>query len=323
MSDGTVSVYARVPDPQRFALEFGAALARSGMFGCQNPEQGQVFALAMLCENKTPTELARKYHIIGGKLSKRADAMLAEFREAGGKHRVIERTPEVAEIELLPPGGDSSKFRLSFEDAKQEAFVWADKQRTKLKDNWSTPRMRMQMLWARVCSDGIRCVMPEIVAGTYTPEEIGDLPGIPSRVESVSVQPMTDPVVVTSAAAAAAESAPTQAGEEITDAEFSPVVTEAQVSAAERDLAGIANAKQPERMPQPEPQHAYVSMGDGWCSGEQQRQIIELVVMGKIPIEAQDAIKRKRNVHDWRNLTAQQADELIATLRAKLNANPS
>jgi len=43
-----------------------------------------------------------------------------------------------------------------------------------LKFNWSTPRKRKQMLWARLVSDVVRAIAPQVVKGIYTPEEVAD-----------------------------------------------------------------------------------------------------------------------------------------------------
>jgi hypothetical protein len=49
-----------------------------------------------------PLTLAEKYHLIQGKLSMRADAMLAEFNARGGKHKIKERSPERVAIDSNP-----------------------------------------------------------------------------------------------------------------------------------------------------------------------------------------------------------------------------
>jgi hypothetical protein len=166
-----LSVYERMTDPLAAVEQLGNAIAQSAMFGCSNPSQGKVLAMACLVDGKSPIEIARKYHIIEGNLSKKADAMLAEFRERGGKQKMVCRTPEKAEIELAIDG-EMQLFSLTWTEAQQEPFVFT-KKRT-IKKNWATPRSRMQMLWARVVSDGVRVMCPEVVAGTCTPEEIAD-----------------------------------------------------------------------------------------------------------------------------------------------------
>lgn len=187
-----LSVYQRMTDPLAAVEMLGTAIAQSAMFGCQNPSQGKVLAMACLCENKSPVEIARKYHIIEGNLSKKADAMLAEFREKGGKHELNCRTPDKAEIELAIDG-QVQTFSLTWTEAQQEPFVFT-KQR-KIKKNWATPRARMQMLWARVVSDGVRVMCPEVVAGTYTPEEIADF----DKPRTPKVQAVVDAEVVKAA----------------------------------------------------------------------------------------------------------------------------
>ena len=52
-------------------------------------------------------------------------------------------------------------------------------QKPPLKAKYSTPRARMQMLWARCVSDGVRVVAPECVQGIYTPEETSDFVEVP------------------------------------------------------------------------------------------------------------------------------------------------
>jgi hypothetical protein len=288
-------------------MEYGQVLARSRMFGCESAEQGQVFALAILCENMTPIEIAKKYHIIQGRLTKRADAMLAEFREAGGKHRVLERTSDVAEIELLKDG-ESNRFRFTFAEAQQEKFPFGKDGKT-LKDNWATPRGRMQMLWARVVSDGIRCVAPEVVAGTYTPEEMKD------------VLPAGGVVAATVAVAVESTAADAAAMEEIIDAEFQHAIESAATqSAAERDLGDMDR-------PSTEPQvtakvgqeiFAEPTNGDGFATAAHLADIRELIMLTKMPYEAQEAAMKKRRIQAWRNMTVEQAEEFIAALRSRL-----
>lgn len=152
--------------------KIGAWFGSSGMFGISNPVAGNIMALACYCEKINPIEMKRKYHIIDGNLSMRADYMLAEFNARGGKHKIISRTAELASV-ALEKDGEVMNFELSFEDAKKEPFVFKKDSKT-LKKNWATDRARMQTLWARVVSDGVRAIDPGVVAGVYTPEELGD-----------------------------------------------------------------------------------------------------------------------------------------------------
>ena len=175
-----LAVYQRMADPLAAVNQLGKAIALSGMFGCASVDQGIVFALECLTTGIPPLTMCKRYHVIGGKLSMRADFMLAEFHRRGGKSKWLSRTADLAHIRLTPPGGDAEEFRLSWEDAQKEAFPYEGKGvlktlaaggKPELKAQWATNRGRMQMMAARVVSDGIRAIMPEVNEGRYTPEE--------------------------------------------------------------------------------------------------------------------------------------------------------
>jgi hypothetical protein len=205
-----IELYSKMNDPMDAIERVGQFFAASGMFGCEKREQGMVLAMACIAEKKSPIEIKRCYHLQQGELSMRADAMLAEFRNRGGKHKVISRTAELASVELTGTDGDKQTFSFSWEDAKKEPFVWTwkdpvTKQQLKEpipKKNYATPRTRMQMLWARVISDAVRTMAPEIVSGTYTPEEIDDnapsnvAPLLPEKpAPAMEQQPAASPVI--------------------------------------------------------------------------------------------------------------------------------
>lgn len=150
------------------------------MFGCEKTEQGMVLAMTCLTERMSPLQFRNTYHLIGGNVTMRSDAMLAKFRILGGKHDIVERSATRAAARLYPIGGsgESVVFSFTWEEAQVEPFPWSnkvDKHGNPIpKKNWATPRARMQMLWARVVSDGVRAMAPEINFGVYTPEEHDD-----------------------------------------------------------------------------------------------------------------------------------------------------
>jgi len=183
-----LSIYDKFEHPSQLA-EFGKAIMHSEMFGAKNASQGMVLAMECAARQIPPMTLAQKYDIIHGRLSMKATAMLAGFHELGGKHRVIKRDSDQAEIELTIDG-ETHVFGLTWAEALGEPFVYVGKEsdvaaklykgatdKLTIKTKYQTPRSRMQMLWARVVSDGVRTVRPEIVSGCYTPEEIGDFDG--------------------------------------------------------------------------------------------------------------------------------------------------
>lgn len=149
----------------------GTAIAQSGMFGINNPGAGLVIAATCHGQGISLLEFARTYHIIDGKPSMRADAMLAEFRKRGGKMRITENSLERAAAEFEFEG-NLFCGSFSMDDARRTGDCFKGDGKT-LKHNWAA--RPDDMLWARMISRSVRRLCPEIVAGTYTPEEMEDM----------------------------------------------------------------------------------------------------------------------------------------------------
>ena len=189
----------------------GELIARSGMLGAKNPAEGFLIAATCLQEGMSFLKFGEKYNVIAGRISIKAEAMLAKLLELGGDYKVLDRSADKASLKL--------RFReaefvstLTWEEAQNESYTRA-KDGKSLKDNWSTPRRRAQMLWARAVSDGVRVVCPLATQGTYTPEEVMDFddPRPVSQVGEVIDLPAVAPTPVAASAAAPApqpESAP-------------------------------------------------------------------------------------------------------------------
>jgi hypothetical protein len=169
-----IELYSKIQNPVEAIERIGSFLAKSGMFGCERTEQGMVLAMACMTERKSPLEIKRRFHLVGGELSMRADAMLADLRSRGGKHKVVSRTADRAAIELTYDGQTQS-FSFTWDEAKAEPFVYGRDGRT-IKTNYATPWQRKKMLWARVISDAVHTMAPEVATGIYTPEELDDIP---------------------------------------------------------------------------------------------------------------------------------------------------
>lgn len=188
-SPNSLAFYSRISNPMDAAEQMGMWLFKSAMLGVGTKDAGITVALTCLTEKISPMEFTRRYHIIEGRPSMRADYMLARFEELGGKKRIINRNPACAEIEL-EWNGEKTKFSFTWEDAQQEPFV-KDK-KGNIKTNYATPRARMQMLWARCVSDAIRTVCPQVNCGTYSPEEVVDMIGGDSTIIDAEYQVKTD-----------------------------------------------------------------------------------------------------------------------------------
>jgi len=158
-----IALYSKIQDPVKAIVQIGEFFAKSTMFGCERVEQGQVLAMECLATGKPPSVIARTYHIMDGKLSKKALAALAEFRGIGGKHKWVKDGTDGKEavIELTFEGNVvTSKFTI--EEAQKQGLI-------RPKSNWEkTPA---NMLRARAISNGVAMLAPEIYAGDSADED--------------------------------------------------------------------------------------------------------------------------------------------------------
>ena len=159
-------------------------IAESGLFGCKTKEQAFALMLLADAEGLHPAAAARDYHIIDGKPSLRADAMLARYMSAGGKIKWLKREPECVSAEFTHPS--SGTFTVTW-----------DRERATLAKFWGKPNWTkhpLQMLSARVISEGVRASFPGIVSGVYTPEEVQDFEpsAAPSRAPAPAIAPVRE-----------------------------------------------------------------------------------------------------------------------------------
>ena len=156
----------------------GGAISESGMFGCNKLEQGVIIALQCIAENKPPLEIAKTYHLVKGKLTKRADAMLADFQRSGGKFVWDDlENREVQSGTFTDPDGNAYNVSYSINDAKAAGYY-----NTKADSSWQkTPAA---MLRARVISSTLRAIAPQIVTGVYTPEEAAQFDNVQPATQS-------------------------------------------------------------------------------------------------------------------------------------------
>lgn len=188
----------------------GKMVAGTQLFGQTKP--ADCLAIVAMChqERMSWMRFSQTYHWIKGRPTKRTDAILADFAKIGGRKKVHERTPERASC-TFSLDGDEYTSTISWEDAQREPFVYEGKEADvvvalanggrypngtplALKAKYQTPRARMQMLWARCVSDGVRTVAPQCCCGIYTPEETDDFADAP---RAASVQPPAPPVART------------------------------------------------------------------------------------------------------------------------------
>lgn len=159
-----IETYSKINDLQGIRA-MGDAIAKSGMFGCEKTEQGIVLALQCIAENKPPLEMAKHYHLVKGKLTKRADAALAEFLSIGGKFTFADLKDSTSQRATVTYG-DYKDFSVEYtiEDAKSQGLLDGSN------PNWKT--RPAAMMRARLVTETLRAVAPQVIAGFYEPDEV-------------------------------------------------------------------------------------------------------------------------------------------------------
>jgi hypothetical protein len=142
------------------------SIAKSNMFGMKTPEQALVLMAIAQAEGRHPALAARDYDVIQGRPSKKAEAMLRDFLEGGGKVVWNALDDTVADATFSHPQGGSARISWDMQRAAQAGLGG--------KDNWK--KFPRQMLRSRTVSEGVRTVWPMATSGLYVSEEAADMP---------------------------------------------------------------------------------------------------------------------------------------------------
>lgn len=150
-------------------------MAKSSLFGIKTKEQAVSLMALSQAEGLHPAIAARDYHIVQGRPTLKADAMMARFQQAGGKVEWKDYTDEKVTGVFSHPQGGKVEITWTIEMAKKANLTG--------KDVWRTyPR---QMLRARTISEGIRTIYPGVAVGIYVPEEAEEMVDITPEAKSV------------------------------------------------------------------------------------------------------------------------------------------
>jgi hypothetical protein len=145
--------------------QLAQAIAKSNLFGMKTPEQALALMSIAQAEGRHPALAARDYDIIQGRPSKKAEAMLRDFLEAGGKVEWHTLSDAVADATFTHPQTGSVRIDWDMARAVQGGMG--------VKDNWK--KFPRQMLRSRVVSEGVRTLWPLATSGMYVPEEVADM----------------------------------------------------------------------------------------------------------------------------------------------------
>ena len=134
-------------------------VAKAGCFGFKTMEQAAALMLVAQADGLHPAKAATHYHIINGKPSLTADAMLARFQQAGGR------------VNWDAYSDDSVTGTFSHAQGGSVSITWTIA-RAKKAGVGNLDKFPAAMLRARCISEGVRTVYPGVIVGMYTPEEV-------------------------------------------------------------------------------------------------------------------------------------------------------
>jgi len=145
--------------PMRDIAEMANAISKSNFFGLKTPEQAAALMLVAQADGLHPAKAATHYHIIQGKPSLSADAMLARFQAAGGRVKWEVYGDDAVIGTFTHAAGGSVTIRWDLERAKKAGVQ-------------NLQKFPAAMMRARCISEGVRTVYPGVIVGMYTPEEV-------------------------------------------------------------------------------------------------------------------------------------------------------
>ena len=149
---------------------------KSGLFGVKTAEQAAALMLIAQAEGTSPALALRDYHVISGRPTLKADAILARFQQAGGKVRWLKLTEQEAVAVFSHPAGGDVEISWTMEMAKKAQLL----------GNQTWQKYSRAMLRSRCISEGVRTVYPGVVCGVYTPEEIESIDVAPAPARAIS-----------------------------------------------------------------------------------------------------------------------------------------
>jgi hypothetical protein len=165
---GELAVINTQPQVPAFGLSdlerIATAIARGGLFGSKDPHAVLTLCMLAQAEGQHPAVVFRDYDLIQGKPAKKAEAMLRDFMNSGGKVTWNRLDDECADATFSHPQGGTVTINWTMARAAKAQLGG--------KDMWKKyPR---QMLRSRVVSEGVRTVCPNATSGLYVPEEVRD-----------------------------------------------------------------------------------------------------------------------------------------------------
>lgn len=266
-------------------VNFMAEVALKAQFlKFSNIDQAKVVAMTAVNRGIDLMDACLPFEILNGRLSKKTIAMLAEYKARGGKYRELRRDSESASIEYTYDGRTTT-FTLNWEQIKDEDYTKERDGKT-YKPRYKEPHSRMQMLWARLVSDSLGVIAPEVKGGLYTPEETADIAD--GEFRTVAIATTAQPVANIASTPIASSPAPA-ASEQVASAAVSESATDAVIMISQEQLKQLSS-------------------------------LFAALDIGQADIDASMANRGLKSVTE---LTAAQASQIITKLEGMLIASPA
>lgn len=146
------------------AEKVAEAIIKSGFWQGANAHAVLLMCYLAEAEGKHPAIVYRDYHMMSGKPSKKADAMLSDFVAAGGKVEWHALDDDCADATFSHAAG-SARIMWTMDRAKQAGIA----------RNAMWGKYPRQMLRSRTISEGVRTVYPGATSGLYEEGEVADI----------------------------------------------------------------------------------------------------------------------------------------------------
>jgi hypothetical protein len=157
------------------------SVANSGMFGIKTQEQAMVLMAIAQAEGRPAALAARDYDIIQGRPAKKAEALLRDFLQAGGRVEWHRLSDELADATFSHESGGSVRITWTIERAKNiliDEWQGPKDRRVKvqvpLADRPAWKNYPRAMLRSRCVSEGVRTVCPSATGSMMITEELRD-----------------------------------------------------------------------------------------------------------------------------------------------------
>lgn len=206
------------------AKDVATALVQSGLWQGANPHTILMLCYLAEAEGHHPAVVYRDYHIMSGKPSKKAEAILRDFSAAGGRVEWHALDDAKADATFHHPSG-TVRIEWTLERAAKAGL--------------NTPMWKKyprQMLRSRCISEGVRSVCPAATSGLYEESEVADMVAQDSR-PAIAHQPDLQPGVEE-----APPAAPLKGWREPDSPLSTPSKLNAEMRRLERELAGCGDS---------------------------------------------------------------------------------